>query len=186
MQCFLWIHFVAICGKLIKLKKIIYIIKYRIEYYFWLYGHELTSLVSVVQVQCICIYIFFFHCTFILNVLFYIIYRILSWNSIGTTWLSTVQNGTVQFSTVCVSTSSVQNYSRVVKIAPPLLPWLLKNFFIPPCSDIDWRFLWANQWSVEFTRHVLVTVRFAWNQVPGTVPSGITPQEWAVLNRTVP
>ncbi len=57
-----------------------------------------------------------------------------------------------------------------------------------------WRFSPANQWSVEFTRHVLVMVRIAWNlsrggikKVPGTRYSTQwkNPQKLTVLNRTV-
>ncbi len=36
-----------------------------------------------------------------------------------------------------------------------------------PHVQRQWRFSPANQWSAEFTRHVLVTVRFAWNLVRG-------------------
>ncbi len=127
------------------------------------------------------LFIYFLHFTFIFNLLFYIIYRILSWNSIGTTRLSTVQNGTV-----CVSTSSVQYYSRVVIIAPPLLPWLLKNFFIPPCSRYR-----LTIFSGQSVISRVYTSRFGNGTVrlePGTryCTQWITPQEWAVLNRTVP
>ncbi len=54
------------------------------------------------------------------------------------------------------------------------------------CTDLN---LVANQWSVEFTRHVLVTVRIAWipgwggtKKVPGTRYSTQwkTPQKWTV------
>ncbi len=51
----------------------------------------------------------------------------------------------------------------------------------------------TNQWSVEITRHVLVTVQIAWNfgrcgtkKVPGTVPSGKPCKKGTVLNCTVP
>ncbi len=53
----------------------------------------------------------------------------------------------------------------------------------------QWRFSPANQWSAEFTRHVLVTVRFAWNlnwggikKVPGTryCTQWKTSQKWTV------
>ncbi len=58
-----------------------------------------------------------------------------------------------------------------------------------------WRFSPANQWSAEFTCHVLVTVRLAWNldrsgtkKVSGTRYSTQwkTPQKWTVPYRTVP
>ncbi len=69
------------------------------------------------------------------------------------------------------------------------------------CADLNLAGLcwvacqWATQRSVEFTRHVLVTVRIAWNlgrgdtkKVPGTryCTQWKTPQKWTVLNRTVP
>ncbi len=51
----------------------------------------------------------------------------------------------------------------------------------------------ANQWSAEFTRHVLVTVQFAWNLNQGGTKKKYqvlypveTPQKWTVPNRTVP
>ncbi len=80
---------------------------------------------------------------------------------------------------------------------PSLVGWTMKwniNKSLKSSDDhqafclvlqVQWCRQWwcspANQWPAEFTRHVLVTVRFAWNlnrggtkkkgQVPGTVPS---------------
>ncbi len=132
---------------------------------------------------------------------------------LGSARLSTAQHGSVRLSL------------HFLIVALPLLPWLLKNFFIPRRSiklsldpllgyqreehlyflnrqrnshflvvkkrcahskqlhsiirwlcwfkssgsvvsnvaSSQWRFSPANQWSAEFTRHVLITVRFAWN-----------------------
>ncbi len=57
----------------------------------------------------------------------------------------------------------------------------------------QWWFSPANQWSAEFTCHVLVMVRLlgtsaevVLNKVPGTFTQWKTPQKWAILNRTVP
>ncbi len=56
----------------------------------------------------------------------------------------------------------------------------------------QWRFSLANQWSAEFTRHVLVTVQFAWNLGRGGTKKSTRyctqwkpPQKWAMLCRTM-
>ncbi len=104
---------------------------------------------------------------------------------LGSARFRMTRHGTAQFSTVCVSTSSVQNYSHVVIIAPPLLPWLLKNFFIPPCSGYR-----LTIFSGQSVISRVYTSRFGNGTVrlePGTryCTQWITPQEWGVLNRTV-
>ncbi len=60
-------------------------------------------------------------------------------------------------------------------------------------SQVQWRRQWwfftANQWSAEFTRHVLVTsTEVVLKKVPGTryCTQWKTPQKWIVPNRTVP
>ncbi len=138
-------------------------------------------------------------------------------------WHDSARHGSVRHSTA--QHGSVRLSLHFLIVAPPLLPWLLKNFFIPRRSiklsldsllgyqweerlyflnrqrnshflvvkkrcahskqlrsilrwlcwfkssgsvvsnvaSSQWRFSPANQWSAEFTRHVLITVRFAWN-----------------------
>ncbi len=60
-------------------------------------------------------------------------------------------------------------------------------------SQVQWRFSPANQWSAEFTHHVLVTVRLAWNLNRGGTEKSTRyctqwkpPQKWTIPNRTVP
>ncbi len=63
-----------------------------------------------------------------------------------------------------------------------------------PLSQVQWRRQWlfspANQWSAEFTRHVLVTVLFAWNLGRGgtkksTMSSGTPPPPHKKVTCTV-
>ncbi len=114
----------------------------------------------------------------------------LNWH-FSTAWYDSAQHGserhgTAQFSTVCISTSSVQNYSRVIIMPPPRLPWLLKHFFIPPCSRYR-----LTIFSGQSVISRVYTSRFGNGTVrlePGTryCTQWKTPQERAVLNRTVP
>ncbi len=78
-----------------------------------------------------------------------------------------------------------------------ILRWLCwfksSGCFVSRVASSQWRFSPANQWSVEFTRHVLVTVWLAWNLSWGGTEKSTryctqwkNPHKWTVPNHTMP
>ncbi len=75
---------------------------------------------------------------------------------------------------VCSNKSCIRSFAGCADLNLEGLCWVSCRKFSEAIMMVM-----TNQWSVEFTCHILVTVRIAWNfgrggtkKVPGTVPSG--------------